>query len=552
MNAGNWTLFDVTSGNTYEWTYCEEYGGVSTNWHALLTLINNSSSENICGSNSNVPFISWVATFTGVIKLLTSQSNCASNIGAPYNTLVWRQTNGIRPNSILGIDVSHWDGTINWTQVKNAPKVFSWCKATEGNGYTDATFVTNMTNGAAAGVVMGAYHFGHPITYSASSEVTHFLNVAGTYITSCSLPPVLDLEDPSGGPSLTSSMTSNALTTWVQAWMTGVQNQTGITPVIYTNGSIASYLNSSVNTYPLWIANPNGNTNPPTNIGVWNTWAVKQYSFTGTVPGINAQVDLNVFNGNMAAFNAFIGCTANLPVADFTASTTHCTGQAIALTDISTNSPTSWNWTLTGGTPATSTLQNPSVTYNTPGTYTITLTASNSAGTSAPVSHTGIVNASPAIPTITVSGNTLTSSSASNNQWYLNGAIINGAVSQTYTATVNGSYTVIVTNSFNCSSTSVPTVLTTTGIDSFANNTSLTVFPNPSNGIVNINLKGKNEHIKIEVVNNLGQRVYVETLDNCDSDCNKSINMSSLKKGIYLLKIAEDGNIHSKRILLVD
>jgi hypothetical protein len=59
MNAGNYTLFNVTSGNVYEWSYCEAYGGVSTSWDAQLTLSDNSNgtnlcfSDNVCGTNGN-------------------------------------------------------------------------------------------------------------------------------------------------------------------------------------------------------------------------------------------------------------------------------------------------------------------------------------------------------------------------------------------------------------------------------------------------------------------------------------------------------------------
>ncbi len=73
--------------------------------------------------------------------------------------------------------------------------------------------------------------------------------------------------------------------------------------------------------------------------------------------------------------------TVNPPVANFTADTTSITtGQSIAFTDTSTNTPFSWSWTFDGGTPSLSTAQNPSITYNTAGTYTVSLTAANSAG----------------------------------------------------------------------------------------------------------------------------------------------------------------------------
>jgi len=73
--------------------------------------------------------------------------------------------------------------------------------------------------------------------------------------------------------------------------------------------------------------------------------------------------------------------TVDPPVADFTANATVITtGQTVSFTDTSSNGPTSWSWSFPGGTPSGSTLQNPTVTYNTTGTFTVTLTATNSAG----------------------------------------------------------------------------------------------------------------------------------------------------------------------------
>ncbi len=75
------------------------------------------------------------------------------------------------------------------------------------------------------------------------------------------------------------------------------------------------------------------------------------------------------------------GSIPDPPVADFSASpTTVIAGNSAAFTDLSTNNPTSWSWSFAGGTPSTSSAQNPTVTYNTAGTYDVTLTAANSAG----------------------------------------------------------------------------------------------------------------------------------------------------------------------------
>jgi hypothetical protein len=101
------------------------------------------------------------------------------------------------------------------------------------------------------------------------------------------------------------------------------------------------------------------------------------------------------------------------PVAAFSGSpTTVCAGATVAFTDASTNSPTSWSWTFTGGTPATSTSQNPSVVYSTSGTYAVSLTATNSAGSDVEtISGYITVNAS---PTGTISKTNLTCNGAGN------------------------------------------------------------------------------------------------------------------------------------------
>ena len=73
--------------------------------------------------------------------------------------------------------------------------------------------------------------------------------------------------------------------------------------------------------------------------------------------------------------------TASAPVADFTVSDSDiCQGTTVSFTDNSSNSPTSWSWEFTGGTPSISTSQNPTVTYNTPGTYKVKLTVANDSG----------------------------------------------------------------------------------------------------------------------------------------------------------------------------
>jgi len=316
MNAGNYTLFNVTNGDTYEWTYCSNFGG-SQGWNAELTLFNKATGAALCYQDNcglsgctNAPYIRWTADFTGTVKLLTTVSGCTTNTGSPYSTLVWRDTSGIPFVQVLGVDVYSGNGTINWNAVTAAGYSFAYAKATEGVGYTDSQYLNYAVNGVNAGMKMGAYHFArpdlNPTPAGAISEANYFLSVAQPYIVNCELPPSLDLE----GSYLLTSFTSAELTAWVQNWMNTVQTATGIKPVLYIGASTVSYLNSSLNTYPLWRDELTSMPSAPTNLGVWTTWAFNQYSWSGIVPGIpGSSTDMDVFNGNMAALNTFMGCT---------------------------------------------------------------------------------------------------------------------------------------------------------------------------------------------------------------------------------------------------
>ncbi len=279
----------------------------------------------------------------------------------------------VNAQTILGIDVSSYQGNPNWTSVKSDPNKyqFAYAKATESTSIADASFASNMVNGMAAGLKMGAYHFCNPVANSASSEATYFLSIAKKYCTNCNMPPMLDVEDSPGEAAL-STMGGAALTTWVVNWCSAVQTATGIAPIIYTSGSYAKLMQSAATKYGLWIATVSNNpATPPSTTGSWSTWVLNQYSWTGAVSGISGSVDQDVFNGNQTAFNALVPCNPVVPA--FTSNiTTGCPGMTVNFTDKSTSTGTinAWRWEFQGGTPSSAKVQNPTgIVYSTPGTY---------------------------------------------------------------------------------------------------------------------------------------------------------------------------------------
>ncbi|MFY9308663.1 MAG: CehA/McbA family metallohydrolase [Bacteroidia bacterium] len=241
---------------------------------------------------------------------------------------------------------------------------------------------------------------------------------------------------------------------------------------------------------------------------------------------------------------------SNAPVPDFSTTTSIvCPGQEVTLMDDSWNSPTSWSWSMPEGTPSTSGLQNATVSYSAAGNYQVTLVSTNSSGSSFALTKNIVVGV-PATPSITVNGNTLTSSAPTNNQWFYNNTAITGAAGQNYVATQSGNYYVRVGNN-GCYSNSDTLSLNSIGIEENNLLSSVSVFPNPTNGLVTIELdKLPEESVKIEVMNIGGQLVTSKLINGCTNKCNQSIDLSTYPKGEYLVKIKSTGGEETKRVML--
>ncbi len=227
--------------------------------------------------------------------------------------------------SIYGIDVSHYQLTINWQQVYNAGKVFAYIKSSQGftTDQNDTYFSANVTPAINSGLIIGAYHVAMPATYSYGNEATHFLSTAGSYIGNGYLPPALDIEQSLAQAYYNQGNSPAQLAQWINAWCLQIYNAKGIWPVVYVDRCRAadfypSYNNGTINpNIRLWIADYShaagspGNSSTCTWVG-W-PWRFHQYSETGSVSGISVAVDLDVFNGTMSDFNNLIGLNPCTP-----------------------------------------------------------------------------------------------------------------------------------------------------------------------------------------------------------------------------------------------
>ena len=219
---------------------------------------------------------------------------------------------------IKGIDISHWQGDIDWSNVYNAGYKFAFAKATGGTGFIDGEFEGNMIEGHNVGMLIGAYHFAYPEYNDPVDEAQFFVSVAGEYLRVGYLRPVLDIEDDLNENSYPWKLGKEALSNWIHEFMSTVESETGVQPIIYVNKNYANdHLDTSINQYQLWIAHWTCDTNRPPDTGdtgIWNNWDFWQYwepepenCGENFIPGINTGgVDLDVFNGDMSRLNTFV------------------------------------------------------------------------------------------------------------------------------------------------------------------------------------------------------------------------------------------------------
>jgi hypothetical protein len=202
----------------------------------------------------------------------------------------------------------------------------------------------------------------------------------------------------------------------------------------------------------------------------------------------------------------------------------------------------SYIWTLPGGWSFVSGQGNDTISINI-GTVSgsLSVIASNACGASSSINSLIVVNAAPATPVITQNADTLYSSAASGNQWYLDGSLIPGATDSEYLPQSTGWYTVSTTNGSGCTSTSAPLYYLYTSIVNSSVTPSASIYPNPSTGTIFIALNGfGNEICKLKVYDMLGKEMI--SGDILPGTTISELN-TGLIPGIYTLRITSGNTV---------
>jgi lysozyme len=198
------------------------------------------------------------------------------------NRSVEKIVTSLSENSAIGIDVSHYQGKINWDDIKQSNIQFAYIKATDGITYLDPNHKLNVTNITESGLFHGSYHFYEP-NYDAEKQARHFLK--HVKFGPESLRPVLDVEISKGQDKL-------SIKNGVHRWLTLVEQESGCKPMLYSYSYFYDlYLGSTFDKYQLWLADYANKLSFPkshNNIVMW------QHSQKGRVNGIKGHVDLNI------------------------------------------------------------------------------------------------------------------------------------------------------------------------------------------------------------------------------------------------------------------
>jgi lysozyme len=194
------------------------------------------------------------------------------------------------PETLTGIDVSYYQGDIDWNAVAADGITFAWVRVSHSTQFFDPQFDANLAGSRAAGIHTGVYQYFEP-SEDPIAQADFLLDHMGP-LQPGDMPPMLDVESPD-------PVAPAAYADAIRAWLDHVEAATGVAPFIYTG---YYYWNDNVGTdefvdHPLWIANYNPGC--PLIPDYWGTWAFHQYCACESIAGIAGDVDGNTFNGNL-------------------------------------------------------------------------------------------------------------------------------------------------------------------------------------------------------------------------------------------------------------
>jgi lysozyme len=250
-------------------------------------------------------------TLLAALAVFSLVPACATSGAGGHEEHVDNDTNAIKVcadgATVRGVDVSYYQGDIDWNRAHDAGVAFAMARTSDGAGFKDPKFAQNWAGMRDAGVIRGTYQFFRPKQdpVAQADLMVQMINDAGG-LAEGDLAPMLDLEVMDG-------VDAGTIMARVQVWLDRVEAQTGRAPMIYTGAYFWTELGepAGYDRYPLVTAN--WQTSCPRVPSAWQRWTFWQDADDGHIDGIPATVDTDLFNGSLDDLLAFAGAKAAPP-----------------------------------------------------------------------------------------------------------------------------------------------------------------------------------------------------------------------------------------------
>jgi lysozyme len=256
-----------------------------------------------------------VPTERPVAALMTPEPPLAADPSQKRSRIYSRQFRDAKPINfgkqspkklaVHGVDVSRWQGDIDWAKLRTQGANFAYIKATDGGDHLDPMFKKNWRRAKEAGIKRGAYHFFYWCRTAGEQADWFIRNVpreAGA------LPPVIDVEY-NGESSCKRRLSRAKVLEKMQVFMDKLERHYGQRPIIYTAPDFyRDNLKGEFTDYPFWLRSVAAH---PSKVYPGRKWLFWQYSGSGLSHGVNEKIDLNVFHGSEGEWHNWVQARAS-------------------------------------------------------------------------------------------------------------------------------------------------------------------------------------------------------------------------------------------------